>query len=170
MEYCKDLTKNHPTIFLYPESIECVNYLLNNEGCDIDPSPFFGSGVEVINGDKLEGSIAVATGRGLHRKAKSMDVIFGVKDKKTSAETYQFIELKLNSKSFYFLDKDSFSEKVIGSTNALGNLRTINTKYYIVFKVSNLQVGRRYLFRKHPRLDSSYNAVDINGLFNTFFL
>ena len=118
MKYCLNVTKSHQSIGLYPDCLECIHALLNNEGCDVSPSPFFGKGIEVINGDVLEEKVKLAAGLGLSAKDKSMDIIFGVKNRINSSESYQLIELKLKSKNFYFLDKASLSSiKFKGNDN-----------------------------------------------------
>jgi len=167
MKYCSNLTQNHCLSQSNPQILDCIDAILIREGCDVIPSPFNPSQYIVIDGDELEAVVAVQSGRGLHNKSKSMDIVFGITD--TSSNELQLVELKLNCTNFYRLNKNSFAQKVAGTQNALGASVSISSTYYIVFKVSTLQQGRRYLFRQHPRLNSSFKAVDVNGLFAKFF-
>ncbi|MCP4439087.1 MAG: hypothetical protein GY810_09110 [Aureispira sp.] len=167
MKYCSNLTRNHCVSKNDPQILSCINRILSKDGCDVNPPPFNPLTYIVIDGDALEAVAAIKSGRGLHRKAKSMDIAFGITN--GSSNQIQLVELKFNCTTFYRLDKTSFAQKVSGTKSALGTSVNISSSYYIVFKVSTLQQGRRYLFRQNPRLNSNFKAVDINGLFAQFF-
>lgn len=169
MKYCQELTKNHSQSIAYPGILCELNGMLKKEGCQLSPSPFDAINSLVIDGDELEKLITYAAGKTDYDKNKSVDLIFGVKSADNSKVELQFVELKLNSKTCFFMDKFSFRDKVQSSINAMGNSLAYGKKYYIIFQKNNLNQGERFLFRQQPILDKDFKATDIEGLYKLFF-
>lgn len=169
MKYCEQLTGNHLQSITYPMILCELNWLLKEEGCKLVPSPFDSNNSLVINGDELEKQITYASGKTDYDKNKSVDLIFGVKSVDNSINEFQFVELKLNSTSCFFMDKFSFRDKVQSSIIAMGSSKIFAKKYYIVFQKNQLNQGERYLFRQQPVLDKDFKATDIEGFHKLFF-
>lgn len=162
MKYCKQLTQSHIVIKNFPSVLKNINQLLIKEGCTFN-NPFSSCDKNVIDGDELEELTAIKENR---VKAKSMDLVFGIKN--SSASKFQLVELKLNCTTFFYLDKSSFLGKVLGTKNALGG-NNFSKDYYIIFRDNVLQQAKRYLFRANPRLNNQFKAIDVGGLYSKFF-
>lgn len=170
MRYCETLTKNHSQAIKYPDILTEIFILLQNEGCRLKPSPFDANISLIINGDKLEELVTLASGKTVADKNKSVDLIFGVKSHDSQIEEFQFVELKLRTqRDFYYLDKFSLRNKINSSAIALGSSMPISKKYYLVFRKEILNLAERYLFRINPKLNNDFKAIDVVTLHRLFF-
>lgn len=169
MKYCENLTKTHSQSVAYPAILIELNKLLKSEGCKLNPSPFDSIDSIVINGDELEKLLTYSMGKTDYDKNKSVDLIFGVKSDDDSSKEFQLVELKLNSTTFYHLNKMSFRDKVQCSVNAMGTSTSFAKKCYVIFQTNALNEGIRFLFRQQPVLDRDFKATDVVGLHKLFF-
>ena len=169
MKYCSITTVTHDVVKRFPVIVENAYDIIAKEGCVLSTlSPFYDkTEIMLINGDTLESNFCFLDGRNLSNKNKSVDIIFATTENHN--KQIVFVELKLNSKNFYTLDKTSFREKATSSSKAIGNSIPISKKYYLIFNISKIEEAKRFLFRVNPRLDNDFVALTIPKLFSKFF-
>lgn len=169
MKYCIKTTLEHPISKAFPNCIEEMNVLINNNVdsllhycLDFDSKDF------VINGDIVERETAVTqNNRPLN---KSMDFFIGLADINSNTTQLMFVELKLNyENNLRNLKADDIINKVAHSSNLINGTISIHNNFVFIFSNHIIEQARYKLKRLFPKIPSNYIPVTIDDFKKRYF-
>ncbi|PSL34569.1 hypothetical protein [Chitinophaga ginsengisoli] len=165
MKYAKRATEEFAKLIDKEECLELMDTLIIKEGYTETTTTFNGDDI-VLNMDCVEAGLAANDGRLLN---KSMDAAFIIEDLAGASQEIVFAEFKLRFTGMRNLRPEDLTDKISGSTSALGNPPNIHGNHYFVFHSKHKEEARRKMYRLAPRFPPSHIAMNMEDLKQAFF-
>ena len=164
IKYNRVETLNHASAKAYPNCIKDYNLLILSEDNNLNEKPDFFSDVLVLDLDCAEIIKAKSEKR---NQNSTMDSAFVIADEKN--KEILLVELRLNYKNLYNLNRKKLIDKVAGSCVLLGNSVKVHSDFIFIFQSNKVQEAKNRISRMIPSLNNNYKVMDLNSLLFRYF-
>ncbi len=165
MKYSKTATIDFANLINKEECLQEIGRLTIKEGCK-DARVFTGGEI-ILDMDCVEHKSARKEKR---KTVKSMDSAFLIEDINGVVSEIVFVEYRFNYTNLTNLNRAALVEKVAGSTIAANSPSNLHDNYYFVFdsNIKNQAINR--LARMNPAVPQQFKAVNIQDIYDAFFV
>lgn len=160
MKYCPSTTRSHPLSIRFPQFLENINTIIENEGGTTLP---FNNEVGILL-DKIKDNSDKTLVKGL----KSMDMVLGINDHSHSNPHTLLVDLKFNCNGIKSFSDGDCKDKIRHSRLLLfGSGIPVYCRYVFVFNDNFLNESRSVISRRlnNPFID----VLNINDFRTTYF-
>lgn len=165
MKYDLEKTQTHNLSLDFHCCLKNYNQIIQSEDDDLDDLPsIFDDNVVAIDLDCIE---RLRASQLRQDQVSTMDTVFAISD--LDQTEMLLVELRLNYKNLYNLNRNKLIAKVEGSISLLGNSVPINENYIFIFQPNKKQEAINRIARMIPSLNSNYQVLDLNDLIRIYF-